>query len=73
MASTNLSNPKHNNPIVHLSGGIEKKGHVAHTREIVQSNDKIMEFLKRIDERKARTYHNQIVIARTGEVKDITQ
>jgi hypothetical protein len=28
--------------------------------KIVQSKDKIMEFLKRIEDRKARTYHNDI-------------
>jgi hypothetical protein len=31
-------------------------------KEITQSNDKIMDLLKRIEDRKARTYHNDIGI-----------
>jgi len=53
-----LNQSNHNNTIGNLSGQIEKNEYITQAMEPVQSNNKLVDLLKRIDERKARIYHN---------------
>jgi hypothetical protein len=39
------------------------------TNELVQNKDKIIDFIKRIEDRKSRTYHNESGIKGKEEIK----
>jgi predicted flap endonuclease-1-like 5' DNA nuclease len=61
-----------NDAIIYFSGRIERDEWVAQARELVHSEKKRMEFLKRIKARRDHIYYDRIGIARKEEADDLT-
>jgi predicted flap endonuclease-1-like 5' DNA nuclease len=61
-----------NDAIEYFSGRIDRDEWVAQAGELVHSEDKRTELLKRIRERKARIYYNRIGVAKKEEADDLT-
>jgi predicted flap endonuclease-1-like 5' DNA nuclease len=61
-----------NNTIIYFSGRIERDEWVEQAKDLVRSQDKIIELFKRISERKSNIQYNRIGIAHKDEADDLT-
>jgi predicted flap endonuclease-1-like 5' DNA nuclease len=61
-----------NDAIIYFSGRIDRDEWVAQAKELVQSNDRRTELLKRISERRTNIFYNRIGYAKKEEADDLT-
>jgi predicted flap endonuclease-1-like 5' DNA nuclease len=61
-----------NDAIIYFSGRIDRDEWVAQAKELVQSNDRRTELLKRISERRTNIFYNRIGFAKKEEADDLT-
>jgi len=62
-----------NDAIIYFSGRIDRDEWVAQAKELVQSNDRRTELLKRINERRTNIFYNRIGFAKKEEADDLTK
>jgi predicted flap endonuclease-1-like 5' DNA nuclease len=62
-----------NDAIIYFSGRIDRDEWVAQAKELVQSNDRRTELLKRISERRTNIFYNRIGFAKKEEADDLTK